>query len=76
MTALVQLREAPLIAFSDDIIDYEEFLILYELNISREICPIVFLINSIYLLGMKHFHVVLVIQPGYLGKSSRTLYTI
>ena len=42
MTALVQLREAPLIAFSDDIIDYEEFLILYELNISREICPIVF----------------------------------
>ena len=37
MTALVQLREAPLIAFSDDIIDYEEFLILYELNISREI---------------------------------------
>ena len=75
MTALVQLWEAPLIAFSDDI-DYDEFLILYELNISREICPIVFLVNSIYLLGMKHFHVVLVTWSGHLGKSSRTLCNI
>ena len=38
MTAfLVQAGAALLIAFSVDIIDYEEFLITYELNMSREI---------------------------------------
>ena len=40
MAALVQARKA-LIAFSDDI-DYEKFLILHELNVSREIYPFSF----------------------------------
>ena len=48
MTAfLVEMGAAPLIAFSVDIIDYEEFLITYELNMSREIF-LSFLINSIF----------------------------
>ena len=38
MTALVQTPEG-LIVFSDDI-DYEDFLILHELNVSRKIYPI------------------------------------
>ena len=50
MTAfLVQAGAALLIAFSVDIIDYEEFLITYELNMSREIfLAFFFLINSIF----------------------------
>ena len=39
MAALAEVREALLFAFSEDVIDYEEFLVLYEINLSREVYP-------------------------------------
>ena len=51
MVALAQVLEALIIAFAVNIIDYEEFLILYELNVLWNLSLYGFLTNSIYLLG-------------------------
>ena len=39
MAAFAEVRDALVIAVAVDVLDYEEFFLLYELHLSREIYP-------------------------------------